>query len=320
MPEFSHPCHNSNGYLVSCYMNTPAESFLEYRNLLFSIAYNMLGQVETAEDIVQDAFLSWNQTDTVAVRHPKAFLVKIVTNKCINYLHSSRVNREKCIGVWLPEPLHETATENAGDRIETYHALSIGLMVVLEKLTPRERAIFLLKEIFAYDYYELAELFEITADNARHILRRAKDHLGQDAVRHRVDVKAHEKMLHNFLQAVTEGNIDDLIGLLKEDIVLMAEGSGRSVDVNGQRLTATARPIHGRQNVGRLISSVMGKFFRYLPGLRSDIIIVNGLPSILSSVDGELFGLVSIESDGHLISNIYIQTNPDKLRHFNPNK
>lgn len=110
-------------------MNTPAESFLEYRNLLFSIACNMLGQVETAQDIVQDAFLSWTQTDTLAVRHPKAFLVKIVTNKCIDYLHSNRVTREKCIGVWLPEPLHETATENAGDRIETYHALSIGLMV-----------------------------------------------------------------------------------------------------------------------------------------------------------------------------------------------
>jgi RNA polymerase sigma-70 factor (ECF subfamily) len=204
-------------------MNTPAESFLEYRNLLFSIAYNMLGQVETAQDIVQDAFLSWTQPDTVDVRHPKAFLVKIVTNKCINYLHSSRVNREKYIGVWLPEPLHETATENAGDRIETYHALSIGLMVLLEKLTPRERAIFLLKEIFAYDYYELAELFEITADNARQILRRAKDHLGQDGIRFQVDIEAHEKILHNFLQAVTEGNLEDLIGLLKEDIVLMAE-------------------------------------------------------------------------------------------------
>jgi len=301
-------------------MNTQAESFLEYRNLLFSIAYNMLGQVETAQDIVQDAFLSWIQVDTIAVRHPKAFLVKIVTNKCINHLHSGRVNREKYIGVWLPEPLHETAPENAGNRVETYHALSIGLMVLLEKLTPRERAIFLLKEIFAYDYYELAELFEITADNARQILRRAKDHLGQDGVRFHVDIKAHEKILHNFLQAVMEGNLEDLIGLLKEDIVLMAEGGGKTIDVNGQRLTATARPINGRKNVGKLVSTATGKFFRYIPGLRWDIIVVNGLPSILSSVDGVPFGLVSIESDGHLISNIYIQTNPDKLRHFNANK
>jgi RNA polymerase sigma-70 factor (ECF subfamily) len=301
-------------------MNHQTESFLEYRNLLFSIAYNMLGQVEAAQDIVQDAFLAWTQVDTVDVRHPKAFLVKIVTNKCINYLHSSRVNREKCIGVWLPEPLHETATENAGDRIETYHALSIGLMVVLEKLTPRERAIFLLKEIFAYDYYELGELFDISADNARQILRRAKDHLGQDGVRFQVDIRAHEKILHNFLRAVMEGNLEDLIGLLKEDIVLMAEGSGKTIDVNGQRLTATARPIYGRKNVGHLVHSVMGKFFRYLPGLHWEVIVVNGLPSILSNVDGVPFGLVSLESDGHLISNIYIQTNPDKLRHFNANK
>ncbi len=263
----------------------------------------MLGQVESAQDIVQDAFL-----------------VRIVTNKCINYLHSSRVNREQYVGVWLPEPLHERAPDNADSRIETYHALSIGLMVLLEKLSPRERAIFLLKEVFAYDYYELAELFDIMADNARQILSRAKDHLGQDARRFQVDIKAHEKMLQNFLRAVTEGAVEDLIGLLKEDIVLMAEGGGKAIEINGQRLTATARPIHGRKNVGNLISTIMGKFFRYIPGLHWNVIVVNGLPSILSRVDGVPFGLVSIESDGHLISNIYIQTNPEKLRHFNSNK
>jgi RNA polymerase sigma-70 factor (ECF subfamily) len=298
-------------------MNQQAESFLEYRNLLFSIAYNMLGQVEAAQDIVQDTFLVWMEIDTESIRHPKAFLVKIVTNTCINYLHSGRVNREKYIGVWLPEPLQDRAADAAHERIESYHALSIGLMVLLEKLTPRERAIFLLKEIFAYDYYELAELFDITADNARQILRRAKDHLGQDSRRFRVDIKVHEKILHNFLRAVTEGALDDLIGLLKEDIVLMAEGGGKPVEINGQRLSATARPIHGRKNVGHLVSTIMGKFFRYIPGLHWQIIVVNGLPSILSSVDGVPFGLVSIESDGHQISNIYIQTNPDKLRHFN---
>jgi len=301
-------------------MNHQTESFLEYRNLLFSIAYNMLGQVETAQDIVQDAFLAWTQVDTIAVRHPKAFLVKIVTNKCINYLHSSRVNREKCIGVWLPEPLHDTAPENADSRIETYHALSIGLMVLLEKLTPRERAIFLLKEIFAYDYYELAELFEITADNARQILRRAKDHLGQDGRRFQVDIKVHEKILDNFLRAVTEGAVEDLIGLLKEDIVLMAEGGGKPVEINGQRLSATARPILGRKNVGNFVSTITGKYFRYIPGLHWEVVVVNGLPSLLSRVDTEPFSLVSIESDGHQISNIYVQTNPEKLRHFNPNK
>jgi len=301
-------------------MDNQTESFLEYRNMLFSIAYNMLGQVEAAQDIVQDAFLAWTQLDTIAVRHPKAFLAKIVTNKCINYLHSSRVNREKSFGVWLPEPLHDRAPDNADSRIETYHALSIGLMVLLEKLTPRERAIFLLKEVFAYDYYELADLFEITADNARQILRRAKDHLGQDSRRFEVDLRAHEKILHNFLRAATEGTIEDLIGLLKEDIVLMAEGGGKAVEINGQRLTATAKPIHGRKNVGNLVYTVTGKFFRHIPGLHWDIVVVNGLPSILSRVDNVPFSLISIESDGLQISNIYIQTNPDKLRHFNSEK
>jgi RNA polymerase sigma-70 factor, ECF subfamily len=297
-------------------MEDKAATFLEYRNLLFSIAYSMLGEVDTAHDLVQDAFVSWMEAGTDAVRYPKAFLVRILTNSCINYLGSGRIRREQYVGVWLPEPLTEYSADKTHAKIESYHALSIGLMVLLEKLTPRERAVFLLKEIFTYDYYELAELFGITAENARQLLKRAKDHLGQAGRRFEVDIRAHERMLHNFLRAVTEGSLEDLISLLKEDIVLLAEGSGQSILVNGQRLTAVARPIEGRKNVGKLISSVMPKFFRDLPDFDWDIILVNGAPAILSRSGGSPFGLVSIESDGELISNIYIQTNPEKLKHF----
>ena len=306
-------------------MEDKAATFLEYRNLLFSIAYSMLGEVDTAHDLVQDAFVSWMGAGEMAggmeagtddVRYPKAFLVRILTNACINYLGSGRIRREQYVGVWLPEPLTEYSADKAHAKIESYHALSIGLMVLLEKLTPRERAVFLLKEIFTYDYYELAELFGITAENARQLLKRAKDHLGQAGRRFEVDIRAHERMLHNFLRAVTEGSLEDLISLLKEDIVLLAEGSGKSVLVNGQRLTAVARPIEGRKNVAKLISSVMPKFFRGLPDLHWDIILANGAPAILSRSGGSPFGLVSIESDGDLISNIYIQTNPEKLKHF----
>ncbi len=301
-------------------MENKAATFLEYRSLLFSIAYGMLGEVDTAHDLVQDAFVSWMEADTNTVRYPKAFLVRIVTNSCINYLGSGRARREKYVGVWLPEPLTEYSADKTHAKIESYHALSIGLMVVLEKLTPRERAVFLLKEIFTYDYYELAELFGITAENARQLLKRAKDHLGQGGRRFEVDIRAHERMLHNFLRAVTDGSLEELISLLKEDIVLLAEGSGKSIFVNGQRLTAVARPIYGSKNVGKLISSVMPKFFRDLPDLHWDIVLTNGAPAILSRSGDTPFGLVSIESDGALISNIYIQTNPEKLKHFQHHK
>ncbi|HUB61905.1 MAG TPA: sigma-70 family RNA polymerase sigma factor [Puia sp.] len=294
--------------------------FIEYRNLLFSIAYNMLGQVEAAQDIVQDTFLIWMEIDTAPIRHPKAFLVKIVTNTCINYLSSGRITRETYVGVWLPEPLQDCSPDKAQERIETWHALSIGLMVLLERLTPRERAIFLLKEVFAYDYYELAELFEITTDNARQIMRRAKEHLGEDSHRFEVDLRTHEKILNKFLRATLEGDLEELISLLKEDIVMLAEGSGRTIDINGQRLSAVGKPIHGKRNVAKLLTSVMPKFLQHLPGLRWEIVMANGLPSILSFNDDEPFGLVSIESDGERIRNIYLQTNPGKLHQFNHNR
>ena len=300
-------------------MDQSTTIFLEYRNLLFSLAYNMLGRVDVAQDLVQDTFLKWMEVNSSAIRHPKAFLVKILTNKCINYGNSAQASRENYIGVWLPEPLQDTAPDTAMGKIESYHALSIGLMVLLERLNPRERAVFLLKEVFSYDYAELADILEITTDNARQILRRAKEHLGQDSHRFEVDLKVHEKILHNFLRAVTEGTVDDLILLLKEDIILLAEGGSQPLEINGQRLSALGRPIYGKKNVANLVSIVVSKLFRHLPDLQWTIILVNGLPSILSSRGTEPFSLISLDSDGQQISNMYIQTNPAKLRQFKSN-
>ncbi len=299
-------------------MEPKAATFLEYRNLLFSIAYNMLGTVDTAQDMVQDAFLVWMKVEPDAIRYPKAFLVKVVTNACINYMGSGRVVREKYIGVWLPEPLQDV--DSGGLGIETYQTLSIGLMVLLEKLNPRERAVFLLKEVFSYDYFELAELFEISADNARQILKRAKDHLGQERKRYRVDVQVHARILQNFMRAVREGAVDELIALLKDDIVFMAEGGGERIAVDGQRLTAVQRPIYGAKHVGKLISTIMPKFYRGLPDMRTEVVYVNGYPSILTFTGSKPFGLTIIESDGEKIHNIYVQTNPEKLKHFHFDK
>lgn len=298
-------------------MNDKTAIFLEYRALLFSIAYNMLGVVADAEDMVQDTFLKWTEMQTTNVRQTKSYLVKIVTNKCINYLNSARTKREEYFGLWLPEPLLHHDTDKTRTKIESYHALSIGILVLLQKLTPMERAIFLLKEVFAYDYYELAETFEKTEDNCRQILKRAKDNLGKDASRFEVDMKVHERVLHNFLRAVSEGSMDDLVALLKEDIVLYADGGGKAFMVNGQRLTAFPKPIYGRDKVCHLLLTTLPKLYQHVPDYHQEIIITNGLPAIISYTGTSPVALVSIEPYGDSIGNIYVQTNPDKLQQFN---
>jgi RNA polymerase sigma-70 factor (ECF subfamily) len=296
-------------------MDAKPEIFLEYKALLFSVAYNMLGEVEAAEDIVQDTFLKWMQMEKQDVRHIKAYLVKTVTNKCINYLDSARLRREEYVGLWLPEPLLNYDLNKPFAKVESYHALSIGILVLLEKLTPQERAIFLLKEVFAYDYFELAEMFDKTEENCRQIMKRARENLGKDAKRFEVDVKLHEKMLNKFLSAVSEGSLEHFIDLLKEDIVLYADGGGNVIQVNGQRLTAFPNPIHGRDHVGRSVIASMAKL-KFLPDLSQEVIIVNGLPSILSFTADKPIAIVSIEADGDKIKHLYIQTNPAKLRRF----
>ncbi|HEY4653768.1 MAG TPA: RNA polymerase sigma factor SigJ [Cyclobacteriaceae bacterium] len=299
-------------------MNQKTETFLEYKQLLFSVAYNMLGDVAAAEDIVQDTYLKWLEVVADDIRHTKAYLVKTVTNRCINYLDSTRVKRESYVGTWLPEPLINYDLNKPYAKVEAYHALSIGILVLLERLTPQERAIFLLKEVFAYDYYELAEIFEKTEDNCRQIFKRAKANLGKDARRFKVDVKMHEKMLHNFLSAVAEGDMESLIVLLKEDIVLLGDGGGSAIHVKGQRLTAPPKPIYGRENVIRLLLTSLGKI-RELADFRTEIIIANGLPSTISWSGDSPLAVISFEPEGDQIRNIYIQTNPDKLKRFKLN-
>lgn len=297
-------------------MDNKTELFLEYKALLFSIAYNMLGNIDQAEDMVQDTYVKWMEIQVDSVKHTKAFLVKVVTNKCINHLTSARARREEYIGIWLPEPLQNYQRDTAQVRVESYHALSIGMLVLMERLTPQERAIFLLKEIFAYDYYELAEIFDKTTDNCRQILKRAKENLGKDTRRFKVDMQVHEKILNNFLLAISEGSMEDLIHLLKEDIQLFADGGGKAFSVQGQRLTAFAKPILGRENIGRLLLSVIPKFRHSIPDFNQEVIFANGMPSILSYAGDTPQSLVSLEMDDQSIRNIYVQTNPDKLKHL----
>lgn len=297
-------------------MDNRSDIFLEYKALLFSIAYNMLGNIDAAEEMVQDSFLKWMEVEIASVRQQKAFLVKMVTNACINHLTSARAKREKYIGIWLPEPLQNYAPDKTQARIETYHALSIGMLVLMEKLTPQERAIFLLKEIFSYDYYELAEMFNKSTDNCRQILKRAKESLGKDTRRFEVDLKVHEKILNNFLQAIAEGDMEGLIQLLKQDILMMTDGGGTAIAVQGQRLSAFPKPIQGREKISKLLLALIPKFRQSVPDFSQDITFANGMPCIITYSGNLPVSLVTLETEDQQIRNIYVQTNPDKLKHF----
>lgn len=297
-------------------MNNKSQIFLEYKSLLFSIAYNMLGNVEAAEDIVQDTFVKWLEMEDGQVQYLKAYLVKSVTNRCINYMNSARNQREEYKGIWLPEPLNSGYDNSFFAKIESYHALSIGFLVLLEKLSPNERAIFLLREIFAYDYAELAEIFDRSEDSCRQLLKRAKDNLGKDSRRFQIDFKVHEKILNSFLMAISEGNLGELIQVLKEDIVLFAEGGTAPFMVNGQRLTAFSKPIYGRSKVSKLLLTFLQKVDRSLPNVHREVIMANGLPSVISYLGNKVMALISIEPGDDQVKHIFVQTNPEKLKRF----
>src|SRR5215470_10963539 len=180
--------------------------FTEYRGLLFSVAYNMLGIVEDAEDILQETYLKWSALKSEEIKNHRALLVKIVTNLSINYLTSARKKREDYVGLWLPEPLVKEKVSDSLKAVDLYYALSIGMMVLLEKLTPSERAVFLLKDVLSYEYSEIADILSKSEDNCRQIFSRAKKNLGGREKRFQIDIQVHEKMLQRFLNAVNHGN------------------------------------------------------------------------------------------------------------------
>jgi RNA polymerase sigma-70 factor (ECF subfamily) len=287
------------------------KAFLDYRNLLFSIAYDMLGTVSEAEDIVQETYIKWT-TSSETVAYPKAYLVKIVTNLSINYLDLARKKREKYVGVWLPGPVVQKAG-NTFQPGEIYHALSIGLMVLLEKLTPLERAVFLLKEIFSYDHHEIGEIIGKTEDNCRQLLTRAKKQLGNNHKRFEIDLATHEEILKRFIEACRNGDIESLIGMLKKDITLYADGGGSTFEVNNQRITAAASPLHGSETVARFLVNVTARFQSMAVNPGYKVLLVNGSPALVNYSGDRPINIVFLHIEDGKIAQVYGQSNAAKI-------
>ncbi len=286
-----------------------AETFESYRSYLFSIAYRMLGSAMDAEDIVQETYVRYRRTPPESVVSLKALLTTILTRLCMDQLHLARRQREVYLGPWLPEPITTPAVlQQSGpeERVDRAESISLAFMVLLEELQPMERAVFLLREVFDYEYAEIAAMLGKSEDACRQALSRAKKHLSEHRPHFPASAETHRHMLRSFLQAVEGGNMTDLTNMLAEDVTLWADGGGK---VKG----AATRPIFGPYAVAHFS---VGATRRFLPqGSQVELDEVNGEPTMVIRVDGRALLVLSIELDGQRIQTIRIVANPEKLAH-----
>jgi RNA polymerase sigma-70 factor (ECF subfamily) len=281
-------------------------TFDQYRSLLFSIAYRMLGSVADAEDMLQETFMRWQQSASSSIRSPRAFLVTIISRLCINQLQSARTQREEYIGQWLPEPIVTNLSNDPFDIIKIDESLSMAFLVLLERLTPVERAVFLLREVFEYEYVEIAVILEQSEANCRQILKRARQRIHILRPRFKASTLQQNDLLERFLQATSSGNMKDLISLLASDVVLYSDGGGKGI--------AVPNAVRGASNVGR---GVIGGLARIVPReLTRRIAHINGKPGLMNYLDGKPHSVLTIDAAGDKIHAIYIVTNPEKLSHL----
>jgi RNA polymerase sigma-70 factor (ECF subfamily) len=276
-----------------------AADFESSRPRLFGIAYRMLGSAAEAEDVVQDAWLKWQTTDRSGIHNPAAFLTTMTTRLALNVAGSARVRRQTYLGPWLPEPVFTGTSPELG--AENAEALDLGLLMLMERLTPRERAVYLLREAFAYSFGEIAEVLDTSEANARQLGRRARTHLAEHGGT-RVNVVAKNRLLHAFLAAAQAGDLTSLTALLTEDIVTYSDGGGI--------VTAARRPVVGRENVARFLAGILQKVPADVEVLVTSI---NGADGFLLRRGGEpyLAGTIGVTAAG--IDRLFFILNPEKL-------
>jgi RNA polymerase sigma-70 factor (ECF subfamily) len=280
--------------------------FDRYRPLLFSIAYRMLGSVMDAEDVVQEAYLRWQRASEV--RSPRAYLSAVVTRLCIDQLRSARTQREQYVGPWLPEPLPTEPAFDVADAVALEESLSMAFLVLLESLTPTERAVFLLREVFDYDYGEISYLVNKSEDNCRQIAHRARQSVAARRPRFESSPEQEERLMGSFLEACFGGDMEGLLALLSEDVTLWSDGGGKT--------RAALNPIHGADKVARFFSGILHKA---PPGFVVRRASVNGRPGLIGYFeDGRPHSVTTFDVAEGGIRAIRIVVNPEKLRAVPP--
>jgi RNA polymerase sigma-70 factor (ECF subfamily) len=279
----------------------------QYRSLLFSIAYRLTSSASQAEDIVQDAYLRYRQADTESIQSPKAYLTTIVTNLSLNYLKSARVQREEYVGIWLPEPVLTSvdAEESPETKVEQQESLSMAFLVLLETLTPPERAVFLFHEVFDYSFAEIADILEKSPANCRQIFHRAKSHLAEKRQRVELKPENQRQLLDSFVAACQSGNLATLTQLLASDVTAWSDGGGK--------VRAGLLPVSGRETVAKLFVVLMRK----IPADHQLFVEeVNGTPALLSWSDAHLNWVFLLDIRDDTIVGLYSVSNPDKLAYL----
>jgi len=285
------------------------ESFESCRSYLFAIAYRMLGSAMDAEDMVQETYLRYQGTPPETIHSLKAYLTTIITRLCMDQLQLARRKRELYVGPWLPEPVLTAMPAEATDpqeRVDTEESISLAFLLLLEQLQPFERAVFLLREVFEYEFAEIADILGKSEAACRRSFSRAKQHLSQHRPRFPSSPQAHRQLLSSYMQAVQTGEMGALEHVLAEDVTLWA-------DAGGKVKQAALRPISGRDAVARFSMGTR----RFLPeNYQMEIAEVNGQPATVFRADGKAFLVLAIEVEGGRIQTVRLMANPEKLLHI----
>ena len=286
------------------------EVFKTDRPLLFSIAYRMLGSASDAEDVLQDAWLRYSSADETAIRSPKAFATTIVTRLCLDRLKSARTAREKYVGPWLPEPVLTSEVERPDNVVQRAESVTLAFLVLLETLSPEERAVFLLKDIFEYEHSEIADMLGITIDNSRQLLHRAKARLAEARPRLSGTAQARRAVAERFARALATGDGSALTALLASDVGMWSDGGGK--------VSAARRPLVGRDQVLNFLIGVHRA--AEATGLIRDASVtiedVNSEPAIVLRVGQRLESVFVLSIEDEAICAIRAVRNPDKLAHI----
>jgi RNA polymerase sigma-70 factor (ECF subfamily) len=288
--------------------NRHSEIYRELRPTMFSIAYRMLGSVSEAEDVVQDAFVRLQRADPDEIAQPQAYMATVTTRLAIDRLRAARNAREEYIGPWIPEPLVADVPGPA-DSAETADSLSLAFLVLLESLSPVERAVFLLREVFGYGYEAIAGIVGKTEDNCRQVATRARRHLEARKPRFEASYKHREEMVRQFLAACEEGDTAALVDLLAADVEMYGDGGGKA--------PALGKPVFGRDRVARVLLGFSAQAAALQA--RAKVVDVNGQPgAMFLDGEGRLINVVSLDIADGQIGTVRSIVNPDKLRHLGP--
>jgi RNA polymerase sigma-70 factor (TIGR02957 family) len=289
-----------------------ARLFQELRPAAFAIAYRMLGSVSEAEDVVQEAFLRLHRTlaEGERVSSPRAYLSTVVTRLCIDQLRSARARRERYVGEWLPEPLLASDEADPARHAEVADSLSLAFLVLLERLSPEQRAAFLLREVFDYPYDEIARIVGKSEDNARQLVTRARRQVQERRPRFEASRERRQVLARRFFAAAVDGDLAALEELLAHDVVLHGDGGGKA--------PALAHPVHGRAKVARTLLAWFRAAAR-IGGVTLQAAEVNGQPgALLLDPQGRLVTVLSLDVADGQVQAIRSIVNPDKLRHLGP--